>query len=38
MDKFINKDIVKGHGCKNPDECFIHLSKKIIFIIEKKFQ
>ena len=38
MDKFINKNIVKGHGCKNPDECFINQRKKIIFIIEKKFQ
>ena len=33
-----NDKIVKAHGCKNPDECFIDEDKKIIFIIEKKFQ
>jgi hypothetical protein len=38
MDKYINKTISKGHGCKNPDECFIHKKEKKIFIIEKKFQ
>tara|TARA_Y100000816_G_scaffold291343_1_gene282428 strand:- start:1052 stop:1696 length:645 start_codon:yes stop_codon:yes gene_type:complete len=34
----INHNIVKAHGCKNPDECFIDENKKNIFIIEKKFQ
>jgi len=34
----MNHNIDKGHGCKNPDECFIDEKKKIIFIIEKKFQ
>lgn len=31
---------IKGpaHGCKNPDEAYIHLPTKTIFIIEKKFQ
>ena len=38
MDKFIDKNIVKGHGCKQPDECYINEIGKIIFIIEKKFQ
>ena len=34
----MNHSIYKAHGCKKPDECFIELKKKIIFIIEKKFQ
>lgn len=38
MDTKINKDITKAHGCKNPDECYIHEETKTIFIIEKKFQ
>jgi len=38
MKKYIDKNINKGHGCKNPDECYIDLKKKNIFIIEKKFQ
>jgi len=38
MDKHVNKDIEKAHGCKNPDECFIDDNLKIIFILEKKFQ
>ena len=38
MDKYINKDIKKAHGCKKPDECYIDEEHKIIFIIEKKFQ
>jgi hypothetical protein len=38
MDDYINKDIENGHGCKSPDECYINDEKKIIFIIEKKFQ
>jgi hypothetical protein len=31
-------NIEKGHGCKNPDECYIDKECKNIFIIEKKFQ
>lgn len=31
-------NIKKGHGCKNPDECYIDKEFKNIFIIEKKFQ
>ena len=38
MKYVIDKDIKKAHGCKNPDECFIYENKKIIFILEKKFQ
>lgn len=30
--------VEKAHGCKNPDECYIDKEKRIIFIIEKKFQ
>lgn len=33
-----NTQIIKGHGCKNPDECYIDEESKNIFIIEKKFQ
>jgi hypothetical protein len=33
-----NKNIKNAHGCKNPDECYIDLYSKNIFIIEKKFQ
>jgi hypothetical protein len=32
------KNILHAHGCKNPDECYINISEKKIFIIEKKFQ
>jgi len=38
MDKYIDKNVNRGHGCKNPDECFIDLSNHRMFIIEKKFQ
>jgi hypothetical protein len=38
MDKHVNKEVCKAHGCKNPDECYIHEPSKTIFIIEKKFQ
>jgi hypothetical protein len=34
----MNEEINKGHGCKNPDECYIDEESKNIFIIEKKFQ
>jgi len=37
VNKF-DTSIKKAHGCKNPDECFIDETKKIIFILEKKFQ
>ena len=36
--KNININIESGHGCKRPDECYIQLEEKTIFIIEKKFQ
>lgn len=38
MSHAIDETVIKAHGCKNPDECYIDESKKIIFIIEKKFQ
>lgn len=38
IDKYIDKNVPLGHGCKNPDECFINEKNKTIFIIEKKFQ
>ena len=38
MDKNIDKNIYRAHGCKNPDECFIDEATKTMFIIEKKFQ
>ena len=34
----IDITILKAHGCKNPDECYIDNELKNIFIIEKKFQ
>lgn len=33
-----DKSIMKAHGCKNPDECYINEETKTMFIIEKKFQ
>lgn len=38
MKEQVNLEVEKAHGCKNPDESFINEEKKIIFIIEKKFQ
>lgn len=38
MKDYIDKNIIKAHGCKKPDECYIDLDTKHIFIIEKKFQ
>jgi len=32
------KTIRKAHGCCKPDECYVEHEKKVIFIIEKKFQ
>lgn len=34
----MNNKIYMGHGCKNPDGCFIDENNKHMFIIEKKFQ
>ena len=34
----INNKIEDGHGCKEPDECYIDEENKNLFIIEKKFQ
>ena len=33
-----NNSIKPAAGCKEPDEAYIDVSRKIIFIIEKKFQ
>lgn len=38
MNTHVNKEVAKGHGCKNPDECYIDEESKTIFILEKKFQ
>lgn len=38
MGEHVNKDIQTAHGCKQPDESYIHEVSKTIFIIEKKFQ
>jgi hypothetical protein len=34
----LKNNIKNGHGCKNPDECYIDNLYSNIFIIEKKFQ
>ena len=36
--KYKTPKVTPGHGCKQPDECYINENDKIIFIIEKKFQ
>ena len=36
--KYKIPEVSPGHGCKQPDECYINENEKIIFIIEKKFQ
>ena len=38
MDKYVDKNTIKAHGCKNPDECYIDEQNMIMFILEKKFQ
>jgi hypothetical protein len=38
MGNKVNKNIIKAHGCKNPDECYINEATKKIFLLEKKFQ
>ena len=38
LSKHLDESIEKGHGCKEPDECYINVNEKKIFIIEKKFQ
>lgn len=37
-EKYRDKEVEIGHGCKQPDGCFIDEKTKIIFIIEKKNQ
>jgi hypothetical protein len=36
--KEINTELEPASGCKNPDEAYISLDNKRVFIIEKKFQ
>lgn len=38
LKEYLDKSVEKGHGCKQPDECYINMEKKFIYIIEKKFQ
>lgn len=38
MKDAIDTTVDKAHGCKNPDECYIHIETNTIIIIEKKFQ
>lgn len=33
-----DSNIIKGHGCKQPDECYLNEKTKTLFIIEKKYQ
>ena len=34
----INSTMQPAAGCKQPDEAYIDLNRKMVFIIEKKFQ
>ena len=38
MGDHCNDDVKSMHGCKEPDECYIDKFRKLIFILEKKFQ
>ena len=38
MGEDCNLDVKSMHGCKEPDECYIDKKRKLIFILEKKFQ
>lgn len=38
METYANKNVHDAHGCKKPDEVFVDMASKNIFIIEKKFQ
>lgn len=38
MSPYLNKEIEKGHGCRHPDQPYIDEDRKIIHIIEEKFQ
>lgn len=35
---FVASKIDNAHGCIEPDECYVNLENKIVFIIEKKNQ
>ena len=38
LSEYLDENIEKGKGYKQPDECYINMNGKKIFIIEKKFQ
>lgn len=38
MESKEDKRTPPGHGCKHPDECYIDETRKIIFILEHKYQ
>lgn len=38
LSEHLDKSVEKGHGCKQPDECYINMKNKKIYLIEKKFQ
>ena len=38
LSKYLDESVEKGHGCRQPDECYINIKNKKIYIIEKKFQ
>lgn len=38
MEIYKAKEIEAAHGCKEPDEVYVDTIKKVIFILEKKYQ
>ena len=38
LSKQLDESVEKGHGCRQPDECYINMKNKNLYIIEKKFQ
>jgi hypothetical protein len=38
MEAFRDHAVAPIHGCKSPDECFVRVRDRVMFIIEKKFQ
>jgi hypothetical protein len=38
MKEFLQKNMIPAPGCKKPDEAFLNVETKRIFIIEKKMQ
>lgn len=35
---WMQEGVAAAHGCKQPDECYLHRATRSLFIIEKKFQ